>query len=124
MNIEKIREYPGCNYEYGDWQCRDGGYLWYAGDGEGYDPEDTSYICPHCRTADYLEAAKDEAESCSSYSNNGDSGTGLDIWIAAEKMALEANHPAATKALFEIGPVLALDGDEEVICNAQRGSPC
>jgi len=115
----------GCGYEIGDWQCREGGYLWYAGDGEGWDPEDCTDICPHCRTKDYLEAAKDDAESCSSYSNNGSSGTGLDIWVAAEKSALNANHPAACKALAEIGPVSALDADDSdqgysvVICNAQ-----
>lgn len=54
-----------CGYEDGDWRCREGGYLWYAGDGEGFDPSDCSYLCPHCRTQDYLEAAKEDAESCS-----------------------------------------------------------
>jgi hypothetical protein len=110
----------GCAYEVGDWACREGGYLWYAGDGEGWDPEDCTHICPHCRTKDYLEEAKENAESCSSYSNNGSSGTGLDIWASAEKTALTANHPAACKALAEIGPVSALDGDDVVICNTQR----
>ena len=114
-----------CGYEEGDWQCRKGGYLFYAGDGEGYDHEDCTYICPHCRTKDFLEAAKDDAEGCSSYSNNGSSGTGLTIWIAAEKRALEANHPMACKALSEIGVVAALDADDSdqgysvVMCNTQ-----
>lgn len=113
----------GCAYEIGDWQCREGGYLWDAGTGEGWDPEDCTHICPHCRTKDYLESAKDDAESCSSYSNNGSSGTGLDIWTSSEKVALTANHPAACKALSEIGPVAALDGDDVVICNTQQVAP-
>lgn len=113
----------GCAYEVGDWQCREGGYLWDAGTGEGYDPEDCTHICPHCRTKDYLEAAKDEAESCSSYSNNGSSGTGLDIWTSSERTALEANRPEALKAMAELGPVSALDGDEVVICNTQHVKP-
>lgn len=110
----------GCNYATGDWACRKGGYLWYAGDGEGYDPEDCSYICPHCRTKDYLEAAKEDAESCSSWMNNGAHGTGLDIWNISERTALEANRNQAIKALKKIGPVAALDGDEIVICNSQK----
>lgn len=113
----------GCAYEIGDWQCREGGYLWYAGDGDGYDPEDCTHICPHCRTKDYLEAAKEEAESCSRYTNNGSSGTGLDIWTSSERTALEANRPEALKAMAELGPVSALDGDEAVICNTQQVKP-
>lgn len=114
-----------CGYESGDWECRDGGYIFYAGDGEGYDPEDCTYICPHCRTKDFLEAAKDDAESCSSYSNNGSSGTGLTIWKSAEREALEANKDAALLALAEIGIVQALEGDDSnqgysvVMCNTQ-----
>jgi hypothetical protein len=119
----------GCAYEIGDWQCREGGYLWYAGDGEGWDPEDTSNICPHCRTKDYLEAAKEDAESCSHYSNCGDSGTGVDIWKSAEASALKANQPEAARALREIGIVAALEGDDSaagysvVLCNTQQVTP-
>lgn len=116
------KNFPACGYERGDWECRDGGYLWYAGDGDGYDPEDCTYLCPHCRTKDYLEAAKEDAESTSSYSNNGSCGTGLDIWKSAEREALEANRQEALKALAEIGPVAALDGEETVMCNVQQGS--
>jgi len=118
----------GCGYDHGDWECREGGYLWYAGDGEGYDPEDCSYICPHCRTKDYLEAAKDDAESCSSWSDCGTSGTGLDIWIGAERRALIANPNAAKLALLEIGAVEALVGDDSpqrysvVMCNTQAAA--
>ena len=112
----------GCNYAPGDWQCRTGGYLWYAGDGEGYDPSDCSYICPNCRTADYLQAAKEDAESCSRYSDNCVSGTGLDIWTMSERTALQANRTEALKALAELGPVAALDDDETVICNSQEAA--
>ncbi|MGE8465423.1 MAG: hypothetical protein ACN6QE_04700 [Pseudomonas putida] len=112
-----------CGYSVGDWECRPGGYLFDAGTGEGYDPKDCSYLCPHCRTQDFLEAAKDDAESTSSYSNNHESGTGLDIWKAAERHALEANRPEAIKALVEIGPVEALDDDDIVLCNTQQVAP-
>ncbi|WP_268797558.1 hypothetical protein [Pseudomonas huanghezhanensis] len=119
------RANSACGYTQGDWECREGGYLWYAGDGEGYDPEDTSEICPCCRTKDFLEAAKDEAEACSSYSNCGDSGTGVDIWASAEKVALRANPVAAAQALQELGVVAALESDDSpdgysvVLCNTQ-----
>lgn len=116
----------GCNYEDGDWECRKGGYLWYAGDGEGYDPEDCTYICPNCRTHDFLEAAKEESEGCSFYSNNGSSGTGVDIWEIAERAALKANRAEAVKSLRTIGPVCALEADDSpekysvVLCNTQE----
>lgn len=118
-----------CNYSVGDWDCREGGYLYDAGSGEGWDPEDGTYICPQCRTADYLEAAKDEAESCSSYSNNVSSGTGLTIWTMSEAEALVANRPEALKALAALGPVAALEADDSlegystVICNTQQVAP-
>lgn len=115
----------GCAYQSGDWECREGGYLWNAGDGEGWDPEDTTYICPHCRTADYLEAAKEEAESCSSWMDNGRYGTGVDLWASAEREALQANEPAAKAALATLGVVQALEegsspaGYSIVLCNTQ-----
>lgn len=112
-----------CGYSAGDWECRPGGYLFDAGTGEGYDPQDCSYLCPNCRTQDYLEAAKDDVESTSRYSKNYESGTGLDIWKAAERHALEANRPAALAALAELGPIAALDDDEVVLCNTQQVAP-
>ena len=112
-------EPSACGYSVGDWECRPGGYLFYAGDGEGYDPQDCTHLCPHCRTLDYLESAKEEAESVSRYGGTGGSGTGLDIWKAAESHALEANRPAALWALAELGHVEALDDDEVVLCNTQ-----
>lgn len=116
----------GCGYELNDWECREGGYLWDAGSGEGWDPEDASNICPHCRTADYLESAKDDAESCSSWMDNGTSGTGVDLWVTAERRALIANETAARVALTVIGPVKALEDDDSsegfsvVLCNTQQ----
>lgn len=112
-----------CGYSVGDWECRPGGYLFDAGTGEGYDPQDCTYLCPHCRTQDFLEAAKEDAEGCSRYSNNGSSGTGLDIWKSAEREALEANRPAALQALADLGPVEALDDEEVVLCNTQQVQP-
>lgn len=118
----------GCGYSLVDWECREGGYLYDAGSGEGYDPDDTSEICPHCRTADYLQAAKEEAEATSSYSGTGGDGTGVTIWAEAERLALDANRSEATKALAKIGIVRALERDESpagysvVLCNTQ--SPC
>lgn len=118
----------GCGYSSNDWECREGGYLFDAGTGEGWCADDTSEICPCCRTKDYLEAAKDEAESCSSYSNNGSGGTGLTIWNSAEREALEANKVAAIQAMSEIGIVHALEDDDSeqgysvVMCNTQEDS--
>ncbi|MEE3636485.1 hypothetical protein UIA24_19865 [Pseudomonas sp. AL 58] len=116
-------ESSACGYSVGDWECRPGGYLFDAGTGEGYDPQDCTNLCPNCRTQDFLESAKEDAEGCSRYSNNGSSGTGLDIWKSAERQALETNRPAALKALAELGPVEALDDDEVVLCNTQQVAP-
>jgi hypothetical protein len=60
--------------------------------------------------------------------NNGESGTGVDLWVMAERRALIANEPAARSALAEIGVVSALDGDDSaegysvVICNMQAAA--
>lgn len=116
-------EPSACGYSVGDWQCRPGGYLYDAGTGEGYDPQDCTYLCPHCRTQDYLESAKEEAESVSTYGGTEGSGTGLTIWMAAERQALEANRAAAILALASLGPVQALDGDQVVLCNTQQAAP-
>jgi hypothetical protein len=102
----------GCGYQEGDWECREGGYLWDAGSGEGWDPQDATYICPHCRTADFLEAAKDDAQSCSHWMDNGITGTGLDLWVVAERRALQANESSAKEALATMGPVSALVGGD------------
>ncbi|MEX0297073.1 hypothetical protein AAH995_27810 [Pseudomonas putida] len=124
MSQTNVKSEPSaCGYSVGDWECRPGGYLFDAGTGEGYDPQDCTYLCPHCRTQDYLEAAKEEAESVSSYGGTSGSGTGLDIWKAAERQALEANRPAALKALASLGPVQALDDEQVVLCNTQQVQP-
>ena len=118
-----------CGYQSGDWECRDGGFLFDAGSGEGWCVEDETYICPCCRTSDYLEDRKADAESTSRYTDNGFSGTGLSIWINAEKVALSANEPAAKKALAQLGTVEALVADDSskgysiVLCNTQEVTP-
>jgi hypothetical protein len=116
-------EAAACGYTAGDWECRPGGYLFDAGTGEGYDPEDCTYLCPNCRTRDFLESAKEEAESVSEYGGTSGSGTGLTIWMAAEREALEANRNAAIEAMAALGQVQALDGDEVVLCNTQQVTP-
>lgn len=124
MSQTNVQSEPSaCGYSVGDWECRPGGYLFDAGTGEGYDPQDCTYLCPHCRTQDYLESAKEEAESVSSYGGTGGSGTGLTLWMAAERQALEANHTAALVALASLGPVQALDDDQVVLCNTQQVEP-
>ncbi|MNO66159.1 hypothetical protein D3C76_569410 [compost metagenome] len=123
MSEANVKSEPSaCGYSVGDWECRPGAYLFDAGTGEGYDPQDCTYLCPHCRTQDYLESAKEEAESVSSYGGTGGSGTGLDIWKAAERQGLEANRPAALNALAQLGPVQALNDDEIVLCNTQQAA--
>lgn len=122
---EVVSDDGGCGYWPDDWKCREGGFLFDAGSGEGWDPEDSTYICPCCRTKEYLEDRKDDAESTSRYTNNGFSGTGLSIWIRAENTALAANEPEAKKALLEIGIVEALVADDSpkgysvVLCNTR-----
>ncbi|MFI8394148.1 hypothetical protein ACIGEI_09520 [Pseudomonas sp. NPDC078863] len=126
---KKQKVTPACGYAPGDWECRDGGFLFDAGSGEGWDPQDETYICPCCRTRDYLEDRKADAESTSRWSDNGFSGTGLSIWISAEQTALYANEPAAKKALAELGTVEALVADDSpqgysvVLCNTQAVTP-
>lgn len=118
----------GCGYSINDWDCREGGYLYDAGSGEGYAIDDTTFICPRCRTFDYLEAAKEEAESVSSYYGTDGSGTGVTIWASAEQHALSANPEEARKSLSDLGVVSALEADGSpqgysvVLCNAQEPS--
>ncbi|MDD2056298.1 hypothetical protein N5D52_10285 [Pseudomonas sp. GD03860] len=99
-----------CGYSTGDWQCKPGGYLYNANTGEGED-DDPLYICPHCRTKDFLKYAKKGAESLS---------TGVYLWKSAEREALKANHPEAIKTLAELGPVVTLDDETVAICNIRR----
>lgn len=114
-----------CGYTNGDWECRKGGYLYDAGSGEGWDASDCTYICPCCRTGDYLESAKDDAESTSYWMDCGTTGTGVDIWISAEKHAIKANKVQALIALKSLGIVKALEQDDSeegyaiVFCNTQ-----
>ena len=99
-----------CGYQSGTMECRGDGYLWDA-DHDGFDKYDISYPCPDCRTKEYLENAKEQAESTSSFFNMSSSGTGVDIWQGAVKHALEQNGGAAEQALKEIGKVEAIFDD-------------
>jgi hypothetical protein len=99
-----------CNFQRGTWECRGDGYLWDA-DHDGWDPDDTSDPCPGCNTLEYLQRAKEEAESCSSWSDCGSSGTGEDIWLNCLRWAEEANPDGIAEVLKKIGPVEALVDD-------------
>lgn len=128
-NASDLGDIHHCQFEIDDWQCREGGFLWDAGTGEGWDPEDVTHICPQCRTRDYLLDAKEDAESCSLWSDCGTTGTGLDIWVSSERTALHANKTEALKVLAEIGVVEALvatpdkEGYSVVLCNTQNHAP-
>ncbi len=101
-----------CSYEDAGQICRGDGYLcdedqYY----EGYDPTDMTYPCPCCNTQVYLEGAKEDAETCSSWSDLWRSGTGETIWIHRSRRALAANPDQAPKILATLGPVHALVAD-------------
>lgn len=114
----EIWEGGTCGYQMGTMECRGDGYLWDA-DNDGYNKHDHSYPCPSCRTQEYLEDAKEHAESTSSFSNMSSSGSGVDIWTWSVKHALDNNRDAAEQALKKIGKVEALldnpDTPEEVL---------
>ncbi len=108
--VQKSAPTPACTFQRGTWECRGDGYLWDA-DHDGWDPDETNNPCPCCNTLEYLERAKDEAESCSYYSNNGSCGTGEDIWLNCLSWAEAANPQGISAVLRQIGPVEALVND-------------
>jgi hypothetical protein len=113
MEKNQVREGPpalACQFQRGTWECRGDGYLWDA-DHDGWDPDENDNPCPCCNTLEYLQRAKDEAETCSYYSNNGSSGTGEDIWLNCLSWAEAANPQGIAEALRQIGPVEALISD-------------
>ena len=68
-----------CNYHtWVTFDCHDG-YL-HDMDYDYIDHEDTTYPCPKCNTIEYLERAKEDAESISSGSCNNLHYTGTSIW--------------------------------------------
>lgn len=99
-----------CGYQIGTVECRGDGYLWDA-DSDGFEPNERDNPCPCCNTAEYLRSRKEEAETTSYFSNNFDSGTGIDIWTSAVKIARHWNAKAAKSALAQIGRVDAIADD-------------
>ena len=99
-----------CTFQRGTWECRGDGYLWDA-DSDGWDPNEADNPCPCCNTLEYLERAKEEAESCSAWSNGHSSGTGEDIWLNCLSWAEAANPEGLPEILKKIGPVEALVSD-------------
>lgn len=104
---------PGtiCTYQYGTWECRGDGYLWDADD-DGYDPTEKDHPCPGCNTLEYLQKAKEEAETTCSYSNGYSSGTGETIWQGSVRVATEENPDGIDEVLRAIGEVHALVDDD------------
>lgn len=108
----KLERVLPCGMQYGTIECRGDGYLWDA-DCDGYDPDDHSMPCPQCNTLAYLEDAKENAESTSSYSDMSSSGSGVDIWERSVKTAKYWNEAKTEEALKTIGKVEALYDDPE-----------
>lgn len=102
-----------CEFQHGTIECRGDGFCWDA-DADGYDPADHSMPCPACNTKGWLEQRKEEAETCISFSGIY-SGTGVDIWESAVKVARRENPEGVDALLLEIGVVNALfeDGNGE-----------
>ncbi len=101
-----------CEYQNGTFECRGDGYVWDA-DSDGYDPDDHSWPCPCCNTGEYLEAAKEEAETTSYYRSMMSQGCGADIWRGAVARATEWNPSGVAQLLNEIGKVVALLPDDD-----------
>lgn len=102
-----------CTFQFGTIECTGTGLLWDA-DMDGWNEDFNEGPCPECNTAEYLKAAKADAESSSFYSNGSSSGTGLTVWLDAAATALRWNRQAAVVALKEIGTVgCAVDVEDE-----------
>ena len=96
-----------CNFQFGTVECRGDGYCWDA-DADGYDPQDHSHPCPQCNTKEWLLQQKEEAETCSYFSDMSSQGSGVDIWESAVMVARRENQDGTEKLLAEIGAVRAL----------------
>lgn len=101
-----------CTYQNGTYECRGDGYLWDA-DSDGYDPSECDHACPRCNTREFLERAKEDAESCSYSSSNTHACTGAGIWRRAVAVAQEENAVATQATLASLGVVSALVDDED-----------
>ena len=111
MQNEKSCDYEGHDFgaNYIDSYCIDG-YLW---DFDSCDEPGGpllaggDLLCPKCNTLEYLEHAKEEAESCASGSIASSGGgfdyTGESIWLAAVRKAESLNPDGAAAALQKLG---------------------
>lgn len=120
----KIQGSAACDYEGRDFgasyidSCCIDGYLWDIDScdepgGPLFDGGDMP--CPKCNTLEYLEQAKEEAESCVSGSVAGSGGgfayTGESIWLASVRKAESLNPDGAAAALRKLGVVETLVPD-------------
>jgi hypothetical protein len=110
-----------CDYECHDFganyidSCCIDGYLW---DMDSCDEPGGPLFnggdmpCPKCNTLEYLEQAKEEAESCVSGSISVCGGsaayTGESVWLSAVRKAESLNPSAAADALQKLGVVETL----------------
>ncbi len=131
---DKMQGGAACEYEgkdfganYTDSCCIDG-YLW---DLDSCDEPGGPLLaggdlpCPKCNTLEYLEQAKEEAESCVPDSVAGSGGgfayTGESIWLAAVRKAESLNPDGAAAALQKLGVVETLvPGDGPDGCTVHR----
>lgn len=121
-----------CKYQRFTWECRGDGFLWDA-DCDGFDPSEQDNPCPSCNTLEYLQRAKEEAETTSSWSNGYSSGTGETIWLGSVRLATEENPDGIAEVLRTIGQVNALVDDKASaegyvvrihnVKNAEQGKP-
>lgn len=76
------------------------------------DHEDVTYACPKCNTLQYLENAKENAESTVSGGYNGSYYTGVDIWEVAIKTLNDLNIDVNDLLINNIKSVNALYEDD------------
>lgn len=112
---------PPCDYEGHDFgatyidSCCIDGYLWdldSCDEPGGRLSDGGDMPCPKCNTLEYLEQAKEEAESCTSGSVFVSGGsyayTGESIWLSAVRKAESLNPDGAAAALQKLGVVETL----------------
>ncbi|SMH64613.1 protein of unknown function [Acidithiobacillus ferrivorans] len=117
----KPQESAACNYEGHDFgatyidSCCIDGYLWdldSCDEPGGRLSDGGDMPCPKCNTLEYLEQAKEEAESCTSgsvfVSGGGYAYTGESIWLSAVRKAESLNPDGAAHALQKLGVVKTL----------------
>lgn len=95
---------PWFGAHYPDAIC-DGGYL-HDADGDGYDPNDWSYPCPRCNTAEYLAGKREDAATTEHMSiqthNFYDEVDGAEIWRRAKEWARHENSSEADEIIARL----------------------